>query len=124
MAEPKRITAPFSDEQVKELKNWQRNYKVQPLTCPNRDAPGHIERLNREKGTLVPYRAGWFCLDCDYAQDWAHKFMVDGSLAGDVDAQEAAAFASGEVIAGASHKPSGEDEEATYDEEREFYDNE
>lgn len=96
MAEPKRITAPFSDEQVKELKNWQRNYKVQPLTCPNRDAPGHIERLNREKGTLVPYRAGWFCLDCDYSQDWAHKFMVD-------------AF--------------GEDEEATYEEEREFYNN-
>jgi hypothetical protein len=30
---------------------------------------------------LVPSTTGWVCreLNCDYTQEWAHDFMLDGS---------------------------------------------
>ena len=62
-----RITAPWSDSEVEQLRQLQGNPMFHGYTCPGgRDcrAPGH--RL------LVPTTEGWVCVCGDYRQDWAH----------------------------------------------------
>lgn len=60
------IRAPFTPAQVRGLRAWQEAGHVHPFTCGN----GH--------GALDVDRAGWYCTQCDYTQDWAHAFMGDG----------------------------------------------
>ncbi len=75
--------APWNAEQVENLKTYQQNRWVHPFTCGNRSAPGHEEyaekHQERDVGLLIPTPSGWVCPVCDYTQDWAHSFMLDGS---------------------------------------------
>lgn len=64
-----KIKAPFTPEQVAMLKRWQCNSTAHPFTCGK----------CHETSNLIPTEAGWVCDYCDYTQDWAHTFMVDGS---------------------------------------------
>lgn len=61
-----KIYAPFSDEQVKNLNDYQKLGIVHPFTC-GKDHDG-----NR---VLVATNNGWVCPTCDYSQNWAHEFM-------------------------------------------------
>ena len=53
------VRAPWTDAQVTNL--IMRQTSGHPYTCGN----------NSEHTPLVPTNDGWYCLDCDYTQDWA-----------------------------------------------------
>ena len=61
------VRAPWTEEQVKNLQEWQASSTVHSFTC----------RQN-SLHQLVPTVRGWICPFCDYTQDWAHDFMVSG----------------------------------------------
>ncbi|TAZ20725.1 hypothetical protein ELH77_19155 [Rhizobium ruizarguesonis] len=67
-----RVEAPFTDEQVKHLNDWQERGDVHPFTCPG-DRPECAE--GRE---LFATRDGWVCRCAEYCQFWAHDFMAGG----------------------------------------------
>lgn len=70
-----RILSPFTPEQVHHLNQWQHLPNVHPFTCGgDRKNANHLDG----EGILVATRAGWLCVYCGYAQDWAHAFMADG----------------------------------------------
>lgn len=62
-----KITAPWTDKQVKALNRFQHAGFVHPFTCPH-------DHANRE---LVATPEGWVCLTCGYRQDWAHDYMLE-----------------------------------------------
>ncbi len=62
----KRVTAPFSPEQVKSLAEYQLADLTHPFTCEN----GH---------TLQATENGLVCDACGYNQNWAHLFMANDS---------------------------------------------
>jgi len=62
----KDVFAPWTDEQVQNLKEFQEFEPMHPFTC-----------VCREK--LIPTKDGWICSKCDYTQNYAYDFMVDGS---------------------------------------------
>lgn len=62
------IKAPFTDEEVKNLNEFQKLGFVHVFTCGN-DHEG-----NR---VLVATNKGWICPSCDYTQNWCHAIMVD-----------------------------------------------
>jgi len=66
--------ATFTEEQVRNLNNWQDSNVVHPFKCKNWGDGQH-----RGDGALQATAAGWVCVDCDYTQGWAHAFMADGS---------------------------------------------
>jgi hypothetical protein len=68
----------FTPEQVKNLDEYQRAGVMHPFTCVNRNDGKHFDN-GVDKGALVPTVRGWICQSCDYTQDWAHSFMLDGS---------------------------------------------
>jgi hypothetical protein len=73
------IRAPWTDEQVRNLREYQLSAHVHPFTCPNRGNGKHFKMTgDRDLGVLVPTLLGWRCPDCDHWQDWAHDFMLDG----------------------------------------------
>ncbi len=61
--------APWIDAEVHALNAWQDFGMVHPFTCGT-DGCGQ---------SLIATNDGWVCPDCDYIQDWAHTYMVDGS---------------------------------------------
>ena len=62
------IFAPWTPQQVENLNRWQNAGHVHPFTCPN----DHDDRV------LVADEDGWHCPTCDYAQNWAHEWMLSG----------------------------------------------
>ncbi len=71
------VRAPFSSDQVLSLNAFQGHRGWHPFTCPNRGDGKH--EMTTDLGVLVALKEGWVCLDCDYAQDWAHAWMADWS---------------------------------------------
>jgi hypothetical protein len=65
------IKAPFTDEQVKNLNEFQNSGIFHPFTCPRKHA-------DEGDTNLVATKEGWFCPHpgCVYTQDWAHDFMA------------------------------------------------
>jgi hypothetical protein len=65
-----RIYAPWTEQQVVALNNFQRSGVMHPFTC------GGDHELHQ---TLVAEWDGWRCPDeaCGYRQTWAHAFMAD-----------------------------------------------
>lgn len=64
---PKKIYAPFSEEQLAKLNEWQRNDRIHPYTCAiHSDTP------------LIAKREGWRCNKpgCKYLQEWALDFAA------------------------------------------------
>lgn len=68
-----RIVAPFTDEQVKHLNEYQ-TCGLHEFTC------GGDHRGDKR---LIATTEGWVCVnpDCSYTQNWAHESMADGSAA-------------------------------------------
>jgi hypothetical protein len=64
------VRQPFTPEQVASLNEYQASGIWHPFTCRNR---GQLHP------NLVADTNGWHCTKCDFKQDWAHPFMVDGS---------------------------------------------
>jgi len=73
------IKAPFTDEQIKNLMEYQRGEggwaasPMHPFTCINHGRSDHILHPDY----LVATHDGWVCPACDYTQDWAHSFMAE-----------------------------------------------
>jgi hypothetical protein len=65
------IRAPWTPEQVAALNRFQAEGGMHPFTCGNTHATPDLH--------LVAHEDGWHCWlpDCDYRQDWAHRFMAD-----------------------------------------------
>jgi hypothetical protein len=61
--------APWSDDEVNNLMVFQSSGLMHPFTCGTDGC----------RANLVPTNDGWVCAYDDYTQDWAHKWMVDGS---------------------------------------------
>jgi hypothetical protein len=66
------IKAPWTQEQVESLNEYQRSGVMHPFTC------GHCRR------TLTATEAGWICRECalhgrEYKQDWCWNWMADGT---------------------------------------------
>lgn len=69
------IKVPFTLEQVEAITTYQKEHWMHPFTCPNRhDHP--YEEEYKDKGVLRVRTTGFYCLYCDYTQDWAHHFMT------------------------------------------------
>jgi len=58
--------APWTDEQVENLKKRQANNMMHQYTCV---CDGNI--------ALIPTKEGWVCPECDYTQKWCHKSDSD-----------------------------------------------
>lgn len=90
----RKITAPFSEDQVDALNQFQLGISWcapgHPVTCPHRagsednlddeDAPAGARVTHGAQGgqlgVLVATARGWACAHCDHTQDWAHAFMA------------------------------------------------
>lgn len=60
------ITAPFTEEQIQSMNEYQKSDRVHPFTCSEHsDIP------------LIATPAGWICKHCDYKQYWSHEWMGD-----------------------------------------------
>ncbi len=65
------IRAPFTDQQVEDLKIWQSTGVMHPFTC------GGCDRNRDDQGILIPMPEGWICPCGEYTQDWCHDFMLN-----------------------------------------------
>ena len=83
----KKITAPFSPDQVQYLNERQCHVDggmaLHPFTCPNRNdglAHGRIGEAHAshgsERGLLIATPGGWVCPHCEYTQSWAYASMA------------------------------------------------
>lgn len=67
------IYAPFTEQQIEKLKEWQNGHGFHPFTCGGKDC----KRGQREdEGELIPTTEGWVCPCGEYTQNWCHDFMV------------------------------------------------
>lgn len=62
------IKAPFTQDQVNHINEFQESGLVHPFTCPN------------DSSVLLAHCAGLECPNCDYMQDWVHDVMADGTM--------------------------------------------
>lgn len=74
MTEIQLVRAPWTEDQVINLNDYQAAGVMHPFTCANRGKGEHSLF-----GVLIANTDGWNCPECDYAQDWAHDFMVNGA---------------------------------------------
>ncbi len=78
-----RRTPPWTVEEVESLNGFQRSAPFHPFTCGTKEKHQQIEHPSGWTETvdevLVATTDGWTCKGCDYTQDWAHGFMMDGS---------------------------------------------
>jgi hypothetical protein len=72
---PELSYAPWSEDQVRNLEEWQATPWVHPYTCADcRDADPDVE----EEHLLVPTVDGWTCPSCPRRQGWCLALMLDG----------------------------------------------
>jgi hypothetical protein len=79
-----KILAPWSNDQVDKLNEFQTCGRMHPFTCGSghRSDMRHsaiADALNSDLGQLIATRQGWVCPACSYAQHWAHDFMLNGA---------------------------------------------
>ena len=62
----KELSIPFTEDQVKSIQEFQLCDRYHPFTC------------NKCPDATLQVRAdGFYCLKCDYTQDWCHDFMAN-----------------------------------------------
>lgn len=61
-----RVKAPWTDDQVKRLNEWQQTRAVHPFTCGT----------SKCRGILRATTSGWVCPKCSYVQNWALKISA------------------------------------------------
>ena len=59
------IHAPFTEDQVESLNEYQKSGVFHEFTCGTENC----------RDSLVATSEGWTCPSCDYTQDWAHIWM-------------------------------------------------
>jgi len=64
-----KIKAPFNENQIKNIKEYQQNSNFHPFTCLYRGS-------HKGEGILSPTKDGMICPECNYIQDWVHDFMT------------------------------------------------
>jgi hypothetical protein len=64
----------WTDEQVKSLNGFQHCGVFHEFTCGTKE-----KHKKGDSDALVATTHGWVCPSCDYTQNWAHPFMLDGS---------------------------------------------
>lgn len=66
-----RIITPWTEDQVRNLNEWQAQGHMHPFTC------GNVWCMGRAgyKG-LEATPDGWWCRWCTYRQEWAYAFMA------------------------------------------------
>lgn len=70
------IKAPFTEEQVEALNNYQQESGFHPFTCLH-NLHNECGRSNKdEEGVLIASKEGWICPCGKWRQDWAHDFMA------------------------------------------------
>lgn len=62
-----KLTAPFTPEQVKNLRAWQASDYVHPFTCCDHQ-------------TMTVETDGFHCPKCGEIQTWCHDFMANGLI--------------------------------------------
>lgn len=79
-SELKRPRAPWTDEEVKRLNQFQASPETFALKCDcYRDDEAHqtyAEQHGGVPGQLIAVQEGWHCPVCSYKQDWAHPIML------------------------------------------------
>jgi NAD+ synthetase len=74
------IVAPFTNEQVQNLNEYQKLGIVHPFTCCSPENIHECERsCGKGEGILIATNNGWVCPCGKYTQDWAHAFMANVS---------------------------------------------
>jgi hypothetical protein len=68
------IKAPFTEEQVLALNEYQHLGIVHPFTC---GLEGCKKSEQENDGVLIATEQGWICPCGKYKQDWAHAFMAE-----------------------------------------------
>lgn len=63
------VKAPFSKEEVKNLKRFQKNPEVHPFTCPTTSCDFAKK--------LIPTTEGMKCPCGKYQQDWVYRSMIN-----------------------------------------------
>jgi hypothetical protein len=72
---PELSTAPWTEDEVRNLEDWQSCPWVHAYTCGHcRDA----DPLCDDEHALVPTVYGWRCPTCDMRQNWCMALMVNG----------------------------------------------
>ena len=64
-----RVDAPFSEDQVRSLNEYQKSGVFHEFTCGTDNC----------REILIAEKDGWRCPVCGYRQYWAHPFMADWS---------------------------------------------
>ena len=79
------IKAPFSQEQVDKLNQFQKTGKFHPFTCCSPEyipeckrALNQGETYEEREGILIAKTEGFICPCGKYKQNWAYAFMADG----------------------------------------------
>lgn len=73
------IKAPFTDEQVKKLNEYQNCEWVHPFTCcSDENSPNCQRAAKTSEGLLLATTDGWICPCGQYKQNWAHAGMAKG----------------------------------------------
>lgn len=78
-----KIKAPFTQEQVDKLNEFQKLGKFHPFTCCSPDIfdckrkKDEGETPEERQGILIASNEGWICPCGKYQQDWAYSFMID-----------------------------------------------
>lgn len=72
--ESKQIFAPFTDEQVKGLNEYQHSGAFHEFNCGNENHPKGEDKI------LIATNEGWICPNCGYKQKWAWEAMANGGM--------------------------------------------
>jgi len=74
----KKAFAPFTKEQLDNIKVFQENSSIHPFTCGGEGNHSECERISRSgEGILVAKEKGLKCPYGKYTQNWVHKFMAE-----------------------------------------------
>jgi len=74
---PNLESAPFDDEQIKKINDFQSNGKYHPMSCCEGNSPYCERKILGHGGILIAERS---CLRCpcgEYTQNWVAKKMLE-----------------------------------------------
>jgi hypothetical protein len=73
-----KINAPFTEEQVKNLNDYQDFGSFHLFTCCSPSDVPKCERVSgKSEGSLIATKNGWVCPCGKYTQTWTWKFMTE-----------------------------------------------
>jgi hypothetical protein len=70
-----KVTAPFTDDQVSHINDYQQYGKFHPFTCCSHEGCKREEQ--KDNGALIATNEGLVCPCGKWKQDWVHSFMTE-----------------------------------------------